>query len=124
MSRPKFTKPIDIGFALKCAREDHDLSQKKVMELTGINNKTLSGYENNISEPDINTLILLSKTYEMSLDKLLMLDSDFDDMDKSTNLSSMLVMKYFNDLPYNVRDDVLTQIKALHDKYRKQSKTN
>lgn len=121
MSKPNFPKPVDIGFALKCAREDRDLSQKKVMEITGINNKTLSGYENNISEPDISTLILLAKTYKMSLDDLLMLNSDFDNTDKNANTQSRLIIKYFNGLPDSVQNDVITQIKSLHKKYCKKS---
>ena len=35
------------------------LTQTQVMALTGINNKTLSGYENGVSEPDLQTFALL-----------------------------------------------------------------
>ena len=46
------------------------MSQIKVMELTGINNKTLSGYENGVSQPDIQTFVVLAKLYGFSIDKL------------------------------------------------------
>lgn len=47
----------ELGYALRLARERRGLTQTQVMNLTGINNKTLSGYENNIagagpSDPD------------------------------------------------------------------------
>ena len=42
----------DIGAVLKNARENKEFTQKQVMELTGINKKSLSGYENNVAEPD------------------------------------------------------------------------
>lgn len=118
MSKPNNYKPIDIGFALKSTREDLDLSQKKVMELTGINNKTLSGYENNISEPDINTLILLAQTYNTTLDKLLMCNYN---LTKETELQKdiKLFERYFSVLPKNVRDDLLLQVSALYKKYSK-----
>ena len=35
----------EFGFALRVAREKRGLTQTQVMQLTGINNKTLSGYE-------------------------------------------------------------------------------
>ena len=46
----------ELGYALRLARERRGLTQTQVMNLTGINNKTLSGYENNIAEPDLQTL--------------------------------------------------------------------
>ena len=44
-----------IGEILRTAREDNFYTQKKVIELTGINRKTLSGYENSVAEPDLDT---------------------------------------------------------------------
>ncbi len=99
---------INLGHILKCGREDNDLSQKKVMEITGINNKTLSGYENNISEPDFNTLLILFKLYNISVDELI---SD-DKTEKQLSTNKMLYC-----LPSNVREDIKLQISALYNKY-------
>ncbi len=63
----------DIGRILKNTREDLDLTQLKVMELTGINHKTLSGYENGVSEPDLQSLATLCKLYQLSVDAILKL---------------------------------------------------
>lgn len=61
----------DLGYTLRLARERRGLTQTQVMSLTGINNKTLSGYENNISEPDLQTLSTLLRLYRLSADQLL-----------------------------------------------------
>lgn len=56
---------------LKYAREKKNLKQIQVKQITGINNKTLSGYENGVSEPDGDTLKILATLYEVSIDWLL-----------------------------------------------------
>lgn len=38
---------------------------------TGIHNKTLSGYENNVSTPDLDTLKTLANYYKVSIDSIL-----------------------------------------------------
>ena len=55
-----------IGEILRTAREDNFYTQKKVMELTGINRKTLSGYENSVAEPDLDTFARLLRLYQLS----------------------------------------------------------
>lgn len=59
-----------IGERLKEARDRKNLKQTQVMKHTGINNKTLSGYEKGVSEPDIDSLNLLANLYEVSVDWL------------------------------------------------------
>lgn len=60
-----------IGQILKNTREDMDLTQLKVMELTGINHKTLSGYENGVAEPDLQALATLCRLYRISMDAVI-----------------------------------------------------
>lgn len=55
---------------LRIARERKNLKQTQVRDRTGINNKTLSGYENGVSEPDLETLKVLADLYEVSVDWL------------------------------------------------------
>lgn len=57
-----------LGDRLKEAREKKNLKQIQVMRHTGINNKTLSGYENNVSEPDMETLQILANLYDVKID--------------------------------------------------------
>ena len=60
-----------IGEILRTAREDNFYTQKKVIELTGINRKTLSGYENSVAEPDLDTFARLLRLYQLSADEVL-----------------------------------------------------
>lgn len=62
---------MDIAKKLKEARELARKTQTQVSKETGINNKTLSGYERGVSEPDLQTLSLLADYYKVSLDYLL-----------------------------------------------------
>lgn len=56
----------NLGERLKIARDRKGYTQVFVRERTNINNKTLSGYENGVSEPDTHTLSLLADLYEVS----------------------------------------------------------
>jgi len=61
----------NFGKNLKHARENKELTQEAVMRLTGINRKSLSGYENNVAQPDLMTFATLAKLYNVSADLLL-----------------------------------------------------
>lgn len=60
-----------LGDRLRNARERKNLTQIDVSKLTGINNKTISNYENSISSPDPDTLKIFADLYEVSADYLL-----------------------------------------------------
>lgn len=62
---------LTVGDRLRISREKKNLKQTQVREKTGINNKTLSGYEKGVSEPDFDTLNILADLYEVSVDYLL-----------------------------------------------------
>lgn len=61
----------ELANRLKLAREMKNVTQIQVYKDIGIHNKTLSGYERGISEPDLNNLKLLSDYYNVSVDYLL-----------------------------------------------------
>ncbi|GAB6172035.1 helix-turn-helix transcriptional regulator [Paradesulfitobacterium aromaticivorans] len=60
-----------LSSRLKNARVKKGMTQIQVMQQTNINHKTLSGYENNVSEPDLNTLKVLAQLYGVTTDFLL-----------------------------------------------------
>lgn len=60
-----------LGDSLRNAREAKNLTQKEVSKKTGINNKTISNYENDVSSPDPNALKTFADIYETSVDYLL-----------------------------------------------------
>lgn len=62
---------MDFGTRLKAARKNKKLTQLKSAEKIGIDDTTLSKYENNHSEPDNETLRKLADLYEVSFDWLL-----------------------------------------------------
>lgn len=103
----------DLGNRLRAAREKRGLKQTQVKEKTGINNKTLSGYENGVSEPDTDTIKKLSELYDVSTDWLLgnkkeryaLPESDVDRIIKETE----------SHYKVNLRDDpvVLAAMKSL-----------
>lgn len=76
-----------LGERLRIARERKGLKQTQVKEKTNINNKTLSGYENNVSEPDTNTLVKLADLYEVSYRWLLTGKGDIKEGDKKDDLT-------------------------------------
>lgn len=58
---------FSLGQRLKFARERKNLKQLEVAKKTGINNKTLSGYEHGRAEPDFDTLLKLAELYEVDI---------------------------------------------------------
>ena len=62
---------MKLGDRLRQVREVSKLSQIQVKERTGINNKTLSNYENNVSSPDPYTLKVLADLYVVTTDWLI-----------------------------------------------------
>jgi transcriptional regulator with XRE-family HTH domain len=61
---------ISLGEFLKNARTRAGLKQIEVEKKTGISNKSLSNWENNVSKPTADDLITLSNLYCMSMDAL------------------------------------------------------
>jgi transcriptional regulator with XRE-family HTH domain len=59
-----------LGERLRIARERKGYSQTEVYRRTNINNKTLSRYEKDGSEPDKDTLITLSNLYDVRVEWL------------------------------------------------------
>ena len=61
---------MNISERLRKAREEKNITQTKVSKVLGISNKTLSGYERGVSEPDLKTIVLLANFYGVSVDYL------------------------------------------------------
>ena len=61
---------MDISKLLKDYRKKNNLTQEYVAHQLNISRQALSAWENNLSCPDIENLLLLSDLYKVSLDKL------------------------------------------------------
>lgn len=62
---------MTLGASLKYCRTKADLTQREVNQLTGINYKTLSNWENDVSKPSPDDLIELANIYHVTVDYLL-----------------------------------------------------
>lgn len=101
----------DIGAVLKNARENKEFTQKQVMELTGINKKSLSGYENNVAEPDLQTFATLINLYGLSADEVLEISTSTPSLLLSKKESSLL--STFNKLDFQHQEETLLLLRTL-----------
>ncbi|MDV7719999.1 helix-turn-helix domain-containing protein [Pediococcus ethanolidurans] len=62
---------MDISEKLKQCRKEKSLTQAQVAEKLHVSRKTISGWENGRSYPDVNSFVQLSNLYRISLDSLL-----------------------------------------------------
>ena len=108
----------NIDLILKNTREDLDLTQIEVMNLTGINNKTLSGYENGVSEPDLETFAKLMNLYNLSADEVLEIKRERgkDRQNASLTPTEQRLLGYFRSLSPSRQDDILVMLSALTQK--------
>lgn len=105
---------MSIGNRLKNLRNKNDLTQKNVASKLGLNNKTLSGYENDVSTPDADTLAVLAKFYGVSVNYLITGESDavnHDDFMKTIEVQ-------FMDASENDRDKIYRKVSELYWKYK------
>lgn len=102
-----------ISEILKNTREDMDLTQVDVMNRTGINNKTLSGYENGVSEPDLGTFTTLLKLYNLSADDVLGISGESKQAPAALSISENQLLGYFKKLSSRQQSDLLIALKAL-----------
>lgn len=109
----------DIGLTLRKARENKKYTQKRVMELTGIHRKSLSGYENNVAKPDLDTFAILAKLYNLSADEVLEIRPVCNSARLSCLEASMLFS--FRSLPEAKQRELLVQLEALVKYYRTDS---
>lgn len=60
-----------FGKRLKELRLEKGFSQQKLGEILGFCNQTISFWENGSREPDLDTLILISQYFNVSIEELL-----------------------------------------------------
>lgn len=64
-------KDNHFGKILKELRLVKNISQRKLGEILGVANQTISSWEKGINEPDLDTLVKISKFFDVSVDFLL-----------------------------------------------------
>ena len=82
---------MNIGIRIKKYREKQNISQEELALKIFVSRQTISNWENNKSYPDINSLIMLSEIFNVSLDDFI--KNDIEEMRKIVDKD---VIKKFN----------------------------
>lgn len=122
---------MSLGERLRYARTKTDQTQREVAKKAGINYKTLSNWENNVSNPAPDDLLVLAKIYNVSTDYLLGRESSpmfnppagfFDDPDVGARVEQLKTNPKFRLLLCASKDltsDELDSLIALAEHYAK-----
>ena len=78
---------MEISKQIKKHRLDAELSQEELAEKIFVTRQTISNWENNRSYPDINSLILLSNFFDISLD--ILVKGDLEEMKEEIKLKDI-----------------------------------
>ena len=62
---------MELGKQIKKQRQEVHLSQEKLADRVYVSRQTISNWENDKSYPDVNSLVLLSEIFQISLDNLI-----------------------------------------------------
>ncbi len=62
---------MELGKNIAEIRKEHGLTQEDLAELCSVTRQTISNWENGKSCPDLETLVLISDTFDVSLDAML-----------------------------------------------------
>lgn len=62
--------PMELARQLKAKREERGLSQDEVSKAIFVSRQTVSNWENDKTYPDVQSLLLLSQLFEVSIDEL------------------------------------------------------
>ena len=77
---------MELGKQIKKYRSEKAISQDALAEKIYVSRQTISNWENDKSYPDVNSLVLLSKVFNVSLDQLI--KGDMEKMTEQINNSA------------------------------------
>ena len=84
---------MELGNKIKYYRNEKELSQEELAERVYVSRQTISNWENNKSYPDINSIVLLSEIFEISIDNLI--KGDVELMKKEINSEEVKKLKFY-----------------------------
>ena len=84
---------MELGKQIKKHRMAAQLSQEELAERIYVSRQTISNWENDKSYPDVNSLVLLSETFQVSLDNLI--KGDIDIMKEVIQREEVVKMKHY-----------------------------
>ena len=84
---------MELGNKIKYYRNEKELSQEELAERVYVSRQTISNWENNKSYPDINSIVLLSEIFEISIDNLI--KGDVEQMKKEINSEEVKKLNFY-----------------------------
>ena len=84
---------MDLGKRIKDLRSAHNWNQDELAEKMFVSRQTISNWENEKSYPDIQSILLLSNLFEISLDQLV--KGDVEQMQEIINDQDVKQMKIY-----------------------------
>ena len=84
---------MELGKQIKKHRVTAQLSQEELAERIYVSRQTISNWENDKIYPDVNSLVLLSETFQVSLDNLI--KGDIDIMKEVIQREEVVKMKHY-----------------------------
>ena len=85
---------MELGNHIKHYRNEKGLSQEELAERVYVSRQTISNWENNKSYPDINSIVLLSEIFEISIDNLI--KGDLEQMKKEINSEEVKKLNFYS----------------------------
>ena len=97
---------MTFGARLRMAREHKGYTQIEVSRRTGINNKSLSHYENDLYSPDFESIRKLAKLYDVSTDYLFGLIEKFNHPQQPQIYNDELleIINKYQNAPENIKN--------------------
>lgn len=84
---------MELGNKIKYYRGEKEFSQEELAERVYVSRQTISNWENNKSYPDINSIVLLSEIFEISIDNLI--KGDVEQMKKEINTEDVKKLNFY-----------------------------
>lgn len=98
---------MSFGKRLKQARNNKKLLQSEVANRLGIDDTTISKYENDKSEPDNKTIKELATLYEVSVDWLVGRNKKENEYSPPQSKIDLIIKKVEDELGVSLKDDPL-----------------
>ena len=102
---------MELGTQIRKYRNERTLSQEALAEKVYVSRQTVSNWENDKSYPDVNSLVLLSEVFEISLDQLIKVEEKLKEMKKDLlNKQLANMIDYVSDMAVVMAAVVVTAI--------------
>ena len=85
---------MELGNHIKHYRNEKGLSQEELAERVYVTRQTISNWENNKNYPDINSIVLLSEVFEISIDNLI--KGDLEQMKNEINSEEVKKLNFYS----------------------------